>query len=392
MSDRLKIYRVVIVVLLCASIVFSVGCGIKAGEDRVATPVDTPTQLPQSPLNKSSDNATARFASEPVEAPQPGTEGSFVDELHAWVIGELQLKNSNDLKRSRGLVFTTDGGKTWDGLLPSPESKALDWLPYYYWQIRFISPTRGWLTGNDSTWQTDDGGLTWRRIFSASFDELQFRDEQHGWMNIADASGQQTYVTEDGGQTWQLCGSKRDYSNQVPRQDSYFLSPQVGWALTSKADKKDPRITVKGVAKSIDGGCTWNQVWINRDPDARYNDIYFLNDHEGWLAGEATLLHSSDGGKSWLEIPRPTSETNVFQVYFVNSKEGWIISGYPFMPPADTGMYRTFDAGKTWKQLSEKEIIDGFNEHRKRVEVPGDWKAGKLLQLLHASKDNNRNK
>ena len=388
MYEKLKIDNIVAIVMLCTAIVFSLGCGIKGGQEGVAKPVSGPIKPPQTLGNKPLDTAMVRFSGQPVETPEPGSVGIFVDELHAWVTDELQAK---DGKRSGGLARTIDGGQTWMRLSPSSKPNAPDWLPYDYLQVRFVSSTRGWMSGNDSTWQTDDGGDIWRQIFAASFADLRFADDQSGWMNLADLSGQQTYLTKDGGQTWQPCGSKRTYSQQVPGDKSYFLTPQVAWAVTSKAHKKDPRSTVKGVAKSTDGGCNWIQLWINDNADVRYHDIYFLNENEGWLGGEKTLLHTMDGGKSWSEIHRPIEEMNTLHVYFVNSKEGWISGGYPFMPAEDTGVYRTTNGGETWRQVSDREIVAGFDENGRRVEVPEKWKAGKLMQMLYA-KAKGRNK
>lgn len=380
MYDRL--YRYLLILVLWSVIGFCMGCSANAGHGEAAKS-DTRSSEP-SPLVPSSapDDVTVRFVLEPAKAPEPGVEGSIVDKLHAWV-------KDND---TGDLLRTIDGGQTWQRMRLFTEDESSFGRPRdMFVRSIFITTTRGWLMANSGTWQTDDGGLTWRRLFTGLFDGLQFADNQHGWMNLADSeSGQQSYVTEDGGQKWMPCGPKQDYRKHVPARNSYFLTPQTGWAVTSKASKKDPRITVKGIAKSTDAGCTWNQLWINPDSDVRYSDIYFVNEDEGWLAGEKSLLHTRDGGKSWSEIPRPANETNVLHVYFVNSKEGWIISGHPFMPADDTGVFRTLDGGASWRQWSEREIVDGFDENGRHLQVPEKWKAGRLLQMLYSSKVKNQ--
>ena len=388
MKDILRLY---LLILLFAFIGCSGGYDATGSQKRVTATSSTGLQGAESASSPTSQSETARFETGVVEVPQPGADGIFVDEQHAWVADELRLKDSPTIK-SWGLARTSDGGQIWLQLRPSEGTNPLGWLQHYGWHMTFISPTRGWLAGNDSTWRTDDGGLTWQRIFSASFDDLRFGDDQHGWMNIADKSGQQSYVTEDGGDTWQPCGPKRDYSKQVPGQHSYFVTSQIGWSITSKADKMDSRITTKGVATTKDGGCNWEQLWVNSNRDARYYDIYFVDQFKGWLAGETTLLNTSDGGKTWSDVPRPRTDANVLGVHFLNSKEGWIIAGYSSMRAEDTGVYRTTDSGDSWRQLSETELLEGFNENGRRVEMPANWRAGKLLQMLFWSRAKNHKK
>jgi photosystem II stability/assembly factor-like uncharacterized protein len=375
MYDRL--YRYLLMIVFCSVIGLCIGCSANAGhgETRSDGRSSEPSSLvPTSPP----DNVTVRFVLEPATTPEPGVKGNIVDKQYAWVT-DMDLGD---------LLRTIDGGQTWQRMRLLTEDESRFGRPRdMHIRTFFITPTRGWLMANSGTWQTEDGGLTWRRLFAGLFDDLQFADEQHGWMNLADSeSGQQSYVTEDGGQKWVPCGPKRDYGKHVPGQNSYFLTPQIGWAVTNKAEKKDRRTNMKGIAKSTDGGCTWNQLWINRDSDVRYSDIYFVNEDEGWLAGEGSLLHTRDGGKSWSEISRPTNDTNVLHLYFVNSKEGWIIGGYPLMPADDTGVFSTCDGGASWRQLSERDIVEGFDENGRHFQVPENWKAGKLIQLLYSSK------
>jgi len=379
-----------LLIFLLAVIGCSGGCEAP-GRQKGAT--SSPTSIPQGSESASAPTTqsdTAQLETEEVEVPQPGAKGMFVDEQHAWVADELTIKGSPSSTKSWGLARTTDGGRIWLQLRPATQTNPLGWLQDYGWHMTFISPSRGWLGGNDSTWKTEDGGLTWRRLFSASFDDLQFGDEQHGWMNIADKSGQQSYVTDDGGETWRLCGPKRDYSRHVPVQPSYFLSSQIGWAITRKADKKDLRITTKGVAVTKDGGCNWEQQWIDNDRDARFYDIFFVDKFRGWLAGEMILLQTSDAGKTWSQLPRPRTDANVLGVHFLNANEGWIIVAFSSMRSEETGVYRTTNKGDSWRQLSESEVLDGYSEDGKRIKIPTSWRAGKLLQMLLLSGTKNR--
>lgn len=364
--------RLHLVTLLFGGVIFCIaGCNPGTGGQAYIAPSPQPPQLSdkqQAPVKDTNRAATIRFVPEPSEAPQPGLQGSYVDEQHAWVV------SFNDIRR------TVDGGRTWQRVRPAAEfESAFKWLSYMPVSVSFITSTRGWLTGSGGTWQTDDGGATWRQIFSDNSSGLYFADAQNGWRQIYyDESGYQSYVTRDGGATWQPCGAVRK-RGQIP-DTAYFITPQLGWAITSYTD--EDRQTIYGVARTTDGGCDWRQVWISdENPDERFSDLHFLNEHEGWLAGEYHLYHTADSGKTWQEVLLPTEDVQLSSVHFADSNNGWVIVAPK--TDNDTGMYRTTDGGKTWRQLTMNEITSSG-----RSEIPANWKAGRLLQMLYTSRAN----
>jgi photosystem II stability/assembly factor-like uncharacterized protein len=269
------------------------------------------------------------------------------------------------------LLRSTDKGNSWQMLIPAPEDekefggKFKDMVVFF----RFVTPKRGWLSASRGVWQTEDGGDTWRRIFPNRWKFIDFADEQHGCLGLyIDDNSIQNYVTRDGGERWLPCGSASD--GQIP-EITYFLNSQLGWGIIRYVDG----IEVNGVSRTTDGGCHWQQLWTsNDDPDERYNAIYFLNEREGWLAGETRLYHTRDGGETWRRIWAPNGRLQITDIYFENSKNGWIIAG--IMGVEDTGVYRTMDGGKTWEKLKRSEITSG--------ELPAKWESGKLLQMLYA--------
>src|SRR2546427_7882249 len=105
-------------------------------------------------------------------------------------------------------------------LIPKDVKNYLDSLPEKYQgdegyvlgsliNTYFITVNRGWLTSPEKgTWQTEDNGLSWRRIIAGQMIGIQFADEQHGWMSINPLSGDNntSFITQDGGKNWQLCG------------------------------------------------------------------------------------------------------------------------------------------------------------------------------------------
>lgn len=372
--------RMCLILLLLKSMALCViGCSTNAGNQEGM--LNRSTQASTSEQRSSSSNSLTEapivsFVEEPTEAPSPFDEGSFVNEQRAWVAGSR-------LKR------TTDGGQTWQQMRPSLEDEsAFGKMGYTYVRPYFVTPERGWLKAASGIWQTEDGGTTWRRIFSEGF-APEFADAQHGWVNIfISDSSEQSYLTQDGGLTWRPCGSVRKNDRQLPGR-TYFLTPQLGWAITSRTVDRQ---TVYGVARTLDGGCNWQQLWTSDDnPDERYSDIYFLNQHEGWLAGKANggLYHTTDGGKSWKDVSLPTENTKVISIYFRNSREGWFIAKRMVLKDAE-GVFHTTDGGKTWHQLTADEITSGFGASSGISKIPANWKAGKLLQMLYVKTASNR--
>src|SRR6266850_2212426 len=264
--------------------------------------------------NKSSPQALAHFIANSTNPPSPMEEGVFVNQKHSWVAG-FHLKR------------TKDGAQHWEEMTPVPEDEALFGnVGQQYLRPFFLTPMRGWLIAGEGTWQTDDGGSTWQLLFPRGSDLPAFADERHGWIDVvASETTDQSYITNDAGETWRPCGAQRDDSRQMPAGVAYFLTSKIGWAITGQTRE---RKTIYGVAHTVDGGCSWQQLWVSKNnPDEWYTDVHFINESEGWLAGKAngSLYHTTSGGKTWNNLPLPHEGAKVTHVYFVNHKEGWII-------------------------------------------------------------------
>jgi photosystem II stability/assembly factor-like uncharacterized protein len=135
------------------------------------------------------------------------------------------------------------------------------------------------------------------------------------------------------------------------------------------------------VLQTKDSGCHWTLLWKNdENPDASYDDIYFLNESEGWLAGNAGLDRTQDRGRSWEKMQLPTASMQVRRVYFKNSEEGWII-GLPHVPELLPGIFYTRDGGETWQPLNDSEIA-AKDEGAIASAIPKKWKDGQLFRIL----------
>lgn len=125
-------------------------------------------------------------------------------------------------------------------------------------------------------------------------------------------------------------------------QDIYFIDEQNGWALGSGK-----------IFHTTDGGDTW----LEQKVDTQY-DLYaidFVDERTGWVAGSFAIFHTSDAGNTWTEQFRREG-MYFYDVHFVNEQTGWAIGS----PGRDqSAIFYTSDGGKTW----DLQFID-FNGRR----------------------------
>jgi len=124
----------------------------------------------------------------------------FFDEQHGLLLGGT----TRDKENCRSLVLKTrDGGISWDTVYLSEQIGEYPWkFAFTSDQKGFISVQRNIKTGKFYHLQTEDSGDSWREVIhSPDYYYVQgigFMDTQTGWMG----GSRQTYETRDGGQTW----------------------------------------------------------------------------------------------------------------------------------------------------------------------------------------------
>ncbi len=122
-----------------------------------------------------------------------------------------------------------------------------------------------------------------------------------------------------------------------------FLDAQRGWAVGDRG----------AIWQTHDGGRNWR---VQTSPaDCRWEDIVFVDDKNGWIAGgrvepgtlktQGMLLRTRDGGQSWMQLPIPTLPI-LKRVAFADELHGWAITNASSMYP--TGLLTTDDGGRGW--------------------------------------------
>lgn len=165
--------------------------------------------------------------------------------------------------------------------------------------VTFVDADHGWWaptasasdTYNGVIWTTDDGGQTWSSGYEAdrSVVGLDFLDDSVGWAILANLPGQtgmsQLIGTVDGGSTWQ---DLTDPPGELRHID--FLTASIGFGVLDETGE---------VVSTSDGGSTWQQL-----PSLPVNTqippaLCFSNTSNGWVASGSAVATTSDGGQQW---------------------------------------------------------------------------------------------
>jgi photosystem II stability/assembly factor-like uncharacterized protein len=86
----------------------------------------------------------------------------------------------------------------------------------------------------------------------------------------------------------------------------------------------------------------WHIVY-NAPPDINYNDIFFVDQNNGWvIGGSSKILHTTDGGNTWETQEVEGGKLHYLSsVHFPNTQLGYAVG-------ADFSFIRTTNGGKLW--------------------------------------------
>ncbi|MCC3859861.1 WD40/YVTN/BNR-like repeat-containing protein [Pseudemcibacter aquimaris] len=188
------------------------------------------------------------------------------------------------------------------------------------------------------------------------------------------ASGGGVWKTDDYGTTW------------MNVSDGYFATPSIGDIAVAQNDAnivyvgtgsdglRSNVIVGKGVYRSIDGGTSWKHMGLENtgqigavEIDPRSNDTVYVaaigsafgpNEDRG-------LYKTTDGGETWDKVLYISDDVGIVDVEFHPSnpnivyasawkaeRKPWTIDSGGEMADGDGGIYKSIDAGKTWKKIN----------------------------------------
>jgi photosystem II stability/assembly factor-like uncharacterized protein len=247
-------------------------------------------------------------------------------------------------------------------------------------------------SASGGVWKSVNGGTTFKPVFdkqpvqSIGAVTIDPKNPKVVWVGTGEAwtrnsvsVGDGVYKSIDGGENWTNMGLKD--SERIAkilvdpnRTDTVFVcTPGKLW---SDSDER-------GLYKSTDGGKSWKKIlkganastgcsmisMDERNPETIYAGMWDFR-RKGWTfrsGGDGPkafsgsgLFKSTDGGSTWVELDEksanglPSKPWGRIAVAVAPSKPSTVYASIEAEIPKD-GLYRSDDAGKTWKQLDRSQ-------------------------------------
>ena len=241
---------------------------------------------------------------------------AFADSLRgfAGTVGVDYFPNVTD---TIPLYGTVDGGKTWNpvnysgsyvkGLCAIDIVKEqfinhgkIDYKIHFYAVGRVGSPANMMVS--------HDGGANWvsggmNEECKMLFD-VKMLDKTTGFACAAtdediEKSNALVLKTTDGGKTW-----KKVYQSIRPFETTWkvsFPSEKVGY-VTIQSYNPDTTVKQQRVAKTTDGGNTWQEINLVEDAGAREFGIGFIDEYHGFVGTMSSGYETRDGGNTWTPV------------------------------------------------------------------------------------------
>jgi len=240
---------------------------------------------------------------------------------------------------------------------------------------------------NGGVWKTTDFGRTWVPIFDAqntgsvgdvvvspSNPDVLYVGSGEGLQRPDLSVGDGVYKSTDGGKTWINTGL-RD-AQQIgglaidPKNENRVFVAALGHPYGAN--------TERGVYRTLDGGKTWEKVLykdentgaiqVAIDPNNSniiYADLWAARlapwENGAWNGKESGLYKSVDGGTSWKKLVSglPTTEQGLARIGFCIAPSNSNRLYATVEAGRHGGIYRSDDAGETWKLMNPDERLWG---------------------------------
>ena len=251
---------------------------------------------------------------------QPGTfvrALGFVDE-RVGILGNIGPGSFPGVTDTNPLYRTTDGGKSWSPVTritgPTPAGIcAIDVLrqPFVNSGVldyRVTIRAGGRVGGPAHLLTSTDLGQSWvsqdMTASTAMILDVHFVNEKIGFIagaSDADVSVSNAVVlkTRDGGKTW-----RRVYVSKRPFEITWklaFPSPKIGY-VTVQNYNPDAGVVDRVVAKTTDGGETWQEIPLVKDHRVQQLGIGFVDERHGWVGAAPGGFETEDGGATWRPV------------------------------------------------------------------------------------------
>jgi photosystem II stability/assembly factor-like uncharacterized protein len=250
---------------------------------------------------------------------------------------------AGDVAAKAMLFVTTNGGATWTAAAADPFAVAEDIGAAVYFAMsnatnRIIVARSTTDAGNPpEIGYSDTNGAAWTLVTlgatNADFVTSMFAlDRNNIW---AGTDLGYIYKSVDAGATWTAQESGVLTAN--PYWDIYFLDANFGYAVS------DANVLVY----TVNGGTTWSAMTMPAAKAAvALKKVFAISQYEIWaFYNDGDLFYTMDGGTNWYERSLPVTTGVPAGLWFVSDTLGYLAG--------DAYVLRTRDGGYSW------EIIEG---------------------------------
>jgi photosystem II stability/assembly factor-like uncharacterized protein len=234
---------------------------------------------------------------------------------------------------------------------------------------------------NGGVWKTNDYGRTWAPIFddqpTGSIGDLAVAESNPNIIYVGTGEGLQRpdlstgngiYKSTDGGATWRNMGlgNAQQIGSVIvdPKDANRIFVAALGHPYGPNEER--------GVYRSTDGGATWQRVLykdentgaiqVEFDPansQTIYADLWAGRqgpwENGAWQGAGSGLYKSTDGGATWRQLTKglPTFEQGLGRIGIgISASNPKIIYATVDANPQMGGVYRSDDAGESWRKLT----------------------------------------
>jgi len=241
---------------------------------------------------------------------------------------------------SRSLFMKTfDGGTTWD---------IQNFVGIYLFNVTAKNGKEIFLSGFTTrglcgiVWNSSDGGKNFTEI---QFDDLS-NPFSYGIMNFLRKDDTSYFAigyngaiiySENSGTTWKAADTKSP--DEIFRYIT-FPTHEIGYAASGANFN-----FINKIYKTTNWGDSWIKIQDFTNGSTYINNLYFLSDKVGFIAGnnqsKESILKTTDGGITWLEIYSGDALNSITTMFFENPQVIYAIN--------DEGkIIKTENGGENW--------------------------------------------
>lgn len=238
-------------------------------------------------------------------------------------------------------------------------------------------------TAGGGVWKTEDAGNTWESIsdgyYGGSIGAIAVSESDPNILYVGEgeqtlrgnvSSGKGMWKSVDAGETWKFIGLPK--SEHISRIKIHPEDPNVVYVGVI-GNLWKPNVE-RGLYKTTDGGVSWNKILYVSDKagvgdiilDPNNSRIIYASTWQMKRNGyrmdsggpDSKVFRSFDSGKTWEDISKfnglPEFPWGIVGVTIspVNSKRIWLMIESP-----DGGLFRSDDGGNNWKKVNSNRAL-----------------------------------